>query len=499
MADIRIDLGANPAAEKLLLSSTAGMEVYTNPYLLTDGKSLMAPLPTEVSAVPVIRAGSLVDPMDPAAFGNQTGEPVSAPSGFTMPIPYPIYRMHDGTFTVDYDPRSRMLATSAEFFVDPVNGNDANVGTAGSPKRTLNGALTAANAGGVSATIYLASGEYGLAGTGAQVVATVDLNIICLGEAPAILGHTTIETGWTKTVAPNTNLWQKTVTGAAPVWVFDYKNLDSDGNPSALFRRSVAQAHETLDSCAASGQIVYVRTFDDRQPDADIRVVRTGLGMDFGNSAVYMENVWFFGARGEIFKSVPNVPNPRTIHNCRFGFAFENDVTSLDNVGLIMVSESFAIWGHRNDGWNYHSAALGTGEAMEIGVVGRHNGNGNTSQLNNNGSTSHDGRKIIRVNGRYTDNYNRNIHDVGDGHQTWMLGCEASRAEYNALPTQFDNGNFAWSRDSASEVCRAWLDNCTTEHGALFDLWSGGSSFVYTRNMDLTGWITGGTGTRGTY
>lgn len=700
MPDIRVDLSDDPTAEKLILTSTSGLEVGADPYLLSDGLSLMGPLPTEISPVPILRFGALLPPVDASELGGTSGpslpadaivlfspveadgwspalplasggyrslgrvsyvnnvgvhlpylasalrapampvnsinimfalqsastandwwtgdyqvftlngygsyfatraqraggdilsqamtpqadytddfrffelfnngtevsylldetyaaqreaatpftsftrvsfpiedsalssldvvamvgmprlptseeraqiaawiaafvdapqpDAIVAPAGFTMAVPYPIHRTDEG-FEVTFNPRSRMLHALAFYYVDPVLGNDANSGVASAPKRTLAGAITAANANGMTATIYLASGEYGQAGTGAQVVATVDLNLICLGEQPAILGQTTVETGWTQTVAPNTNLWQKTVVGAAPVWVFDYANLDSDGNPRALFRRSVAQAHATRESCAAAGQIVYVNTFDGRQPDGDIRVVRAGLGLDFGNSAVYMENVWYFGAHGEILRSIPNVPNPRTLHRCRFGYAFENDVTSLDNVGLIVVSESFAVWGHRNDGWNYHSATAGTGETMEIDVVGRHNGNGNTSQLNNNGSTSHDGRKIIRVNGRYTDNYNRNIHDVGDGHQTWMLGCEASRAEYTALPTQFDNGNFAWSRDAATEVCRAWLDSCTTEHGALFDLWSGGVSFVYTHNMDLTGWITGGTGTRGTY
>lgn len=442
------------------------------------------------------RATVLSEASDPFTPVAEAGVLVPIPTGFSWTTSgVNFYRNDSGVYSSDFDPSTKRITTSANIYLSPT-GSDAADGTIGAPKASLAAAMTAANAGGVATTIHAAAGEYGQAGTGTPVTATVPLEIICADASPAIFGQTTIETGWTNTGGSYPNLWQKTVTGTAPIWAFDYGYLDEDGNPSSFRRTTQATANSTAEGgCYISGQTIYVRLPNGRQPDADVRVIRSADGLNFGNMPFYIENIRFFGALNEAIKTIPSGAQNRCMVNCRFGYAYDGDVSSLDGQGIIIVDRCHFVWSRELDGANYHNfTALG---AVELNCIGAYNGMFGTGQTNN-GSTAHDDRRIIRMNGYAHHNKNRQFHDIGDGTEVWMMGCRAGNATSSSV-TPVDRAAFMFGRDGFTETTEAWLDGCSSLGGVLADLGAYAGTNVHTRNMDISGWTILGTGTLSTY
>jgi hypothetical protein len=75
------------------------------------------------------------------------------------------------------------------------------------------------------------------------------------------------------------------------------------------------------------------------------------------------------------------------------------------------------------DGFNYHSLNGYNPEFIEVNCIGRFNGNGNNTGINN-GSTCHEYCRGIRLNGIYYGNEGRNVHDINDAH-SWNVNCFA--------------------------------------------------------------------------
>lgn len=121
-----------------------------------------------------------------------------------------------------------------------------------------------------------------------------------------------------------------------------------------------------------------------------------------------------------------------------------------------------AAYGYR-DGFNYHantSSAVSCG--LEIDCIAHDNGTEADPQTeeSNNGSTTHDGGKCIRINGYYYRNYGGNIAETNSGTESYNYGCVAfdSRAS-DHHPTW--KGDF-WCADSAVQYaygCRCIGDS----------------------------------------
>jgi hypothetical protein len=78
----------------------------------------------------------------------------------------------------------------------------------------------------------------------------------------------------------------------------------------------------------------------------------------------------------------------------------------------------------------------------------------------NNGSTCHDGDRIIRMNGVYLFNQNRNIHDISNDTESWNLGCIAGLAQSGNTNAQ------SWAFgvwDDPTDNTKAWLDTCVAD------------------------------------
>lgn len=104
------------------------------------------------------------------------------------------------------------------------------------------------------------------------------------------------------------------------------------------------------------------------------------------------------------------------------------------------------------DGFNYHQSAGVVPVAVELDCIG-HDCGLSFEENGNNGSTIHDGGKIVRVNGVYYHNKGGNVADINSGTVAINLGCIAfdSCGGNNAT-----NGNFMTQSSGVNSVC----DSC---------------------------------------
>jgi hypothetical protein len=247
-------------------------------------------------------------------------------------------------------------------------------------------------------------------------------------------------------------------------------------------KETVAEVSETKGSWAYVNRVLYVRTKDDRTPDANIVNLSNDTTLYIngnGNVNVFLQNLTVFGGRRAVYaKNNAETDNIKfTAIDCKFVNSVDenNDVVMIEGVKLSILKNCEASQG-RKDGFNYHAKNNVIANAIEINCTGKYNGViGNNS---NQGSTIHDGGQIIRINGMYYGNSGSNIADSGTGTKSWNIGCVAF--ESNAVAeTDSRNVNY-YAYQDASII----LDTCTG-FGSEYNV--GGAGNIYIRNPRFTG------------
>lgn len=104
---------------------------------------------------------------------------------------------------------------------------------------------------------------------------------------------------------------------------------------------------------------------------------------------------------------------------------------------------------------------------------------------NNNGTTMHDGGRSIRINSSYTHNMNRNVHDINDGTECWLLGIDAGSAQTDDTD-DYNSANYIFGRRGSLDVTKAWLDSCTSSGLSVSDYSVYESSELHIKNTDTT-------------
>jgi len=425
-----------------------------------------------------------------ATAGEKTVK-VPFPVGFSMQqdLGFDILRgLTTKSFFTTFDKDDYLLASTADFYVDPVTGDDGNVGSEGAPFATVAQAVTSANSGGAITTIHLASGEYDHEDTGTLPTLTVACNLVCddnVNRAEVTTAST--ETGWVLD-GTYTNLWKVTVSGDAPIYCYDKGYLDEYGGPSGMIERTQSDANDTAGSFYIDGNTIYVRTWDSREPDSDFRVVRDLAGLNFGAQLFYVENVVFRG--GSDYAAVcTNKAGTSCTVNSTFSHSIISAFRWVRNSGSKLVNyRCEAAWSKDQDGFSYATAGSGT-DIIEIECFGHHNGieEGST----NNGSTSHDSTRIIRVNCEHKFNNAKNVADVSSGTLSWNLGVFSGNAQG---PDVGNSINF--NCETGAEM---WVDSCVSDGGSLTDFDVGTGSTIHYRNTPMYETSNRGDGTMERY
>lgn len=404
--------------------------------------------------------------------------PYSMPDGFSMyqDLGFKILRgMRTKAFYTTFDPLDHLITTANSYWVNKDGGSDSNDGSELNPFATFAKAVTEANAAGAS-TINVLGNEYSYQDTGLIPQITVDVNIIGNSptERPEITTAST-EGGWV--LDPTfTNLWSVTVSGDAPINCYDRSIIDEVGGYSGLIERTQSDANDTLGSFYVSGNTVWVRTHDDREPDSDFRVVRDLPMLDFSNQLFYLQDMEFRGGNTYTAVAPDNAAGTCVTNNCSFSHGVDQGFRWIRSSGTsrIIHYKSETAWSSQNDGFSYTSAGSGT-EAIEIECYGHHNGieKGST----HNGSTIHTATRMIRVNCIHEYNWNKNVADVSTNTQSLNLGVIAGSAKDTSSPASSVNFN--------CQNSEMWLDSCVSNGGSLTDFDVDVGSTMRVRNTDL--------------
>ncbi len=389
---------------------------------------------------------------------NKWGEHVDIPTGYTYTPPFNIYRLGSSKFTTDFDMDSKFgTTTTLNYWVDIATGDDSNAGTEAAPFKSIKKAMEQGG-GGTSKSIFIAAGDYDYDNSWQNTVRTGAHYLYATGGRAKI---TTRVAGlsWVNTTG---DIYKATKTHTE-AWgsVYDASNLqylDESGNSLSFkgfengdyMRYNEGASATTLTSGEyfISGNDLYVRCFDDRAPDNDIRAYLDADNGKYADTYIACENIDFEGGDDSMTITQANSTDEAYFKNCTFKYSVSENGLVVLGAGLCLCYECAAAYSFR-DGCNYHKAAGGSsGQAVEIDCVSRVTGDsGGTS---NNGSSVHDAYDAVRVNCHYHTSQGPVVNDVGTS-KVWMLGCSA----HGSTVTGSQSFNMG-----LSDTAEGWYDSC---------------------------------------
>jgi hypothetical protein len=415
---------------------------------------------------------------------------VPIPTGFDYTPPFRIEQFGARTFRTSYNKESFKVAASVDYYLSP-SGNDANDGlSVGSPKKSISALIAALNTSPpAGANLFLAPGLY----LGSDSINgsnfTFPCNVICQNGI-AEMSARTIPT-WSKT-AGRTNIWQASVGSAIPSTIDLSDAVDEFGLQKRL-RIFPGGDLDSVDATPGSVAIItstmYIHTFDSRQPDSDVLLYGTSLNGLTQTSSVdlYFENIEWKGWNISASVNAISAAATACFQNCKFLYArnSNNLYSNMNASGLAITNDCIAGYAW-NDGFNFDR-----GNVIHINGLGAWNGY-SPSGTSENGSTTHNTVRSIRINCRDLYNKDRNVHDITST-RNWLLGCKTGFAQ-NGSTNKYANANFVFGRESQTDATLAWLDGCESLGGSASDLGVYGNAIVRLRNnIGLT--ITDGDGT----
>lgn len=410
----------------------------------------------------------------------------SPPAGFAWDPEFTIYRNRSGKFECSVDPR-RFIPQSPTtvIYVDIVNGSDANSGVSPSqPYKTLAAALAGAayTGGSGGAIIYIGAGFYSATESLSLGAITRPTALICPNGVARITGGIRAgDVSWTQASAPNTSVYSTSLsTYGDAVW--DESVITEQGyytQYSVKSSISEVQAQAGSSYYDADTGTLYVRPLAAGAPSDSIYITRNSA-IPTGHTTtqpLYCENISFELARACV--AVGSGPaGPVIFNKCQFLYMQDNGLETNYRAGLIYLFDCNAARNGR-DGLNYEYEGSDRGQrVLEVNCTAELNGWKVTGS--NNGSTGHEYVVIIRVNGWYDRNADRNLHDVHFC-QSWNLGCYSGRS--TATSTElWRSFNYGVGRQNDTDNAQIWLDSCTSQ-GSNVDLYAGVGCTIYTRRM----------------
>ncbi|CAG7601163.1 hypothetical protein PAESOLCIP111_00461 [Paenibacillus solanacearum] len=447
------------------------------------------------AAVPIARvapeamAGGAAGSVTESVYSNPNEDPacggsaIPVPDGFRWnPAPLALYRKPNGTIATDWDVSAFVYTGAGKaYYVSLSAGSDANDGlTLGTAFQSVSKALLMPDVD----IVYIDEGVYPRKHAFNSTTIPRSVSLIALPGKTVVLGtHDllawTAESGLTATYrAARSSVGR----------VFDAAFTDRFGDYTELtVRGSAAEVGANPGSVYSDGTYVWVRTADSRPPDARLRVFLAVKNANIeGGKTIYAEGIRFEGGTNP-FRAANSAAEPDHtrvyVKNCKFKYA-----SATNGFHILGTKECFSqnceAARNRSDGFNYHHYNGKVPAAVEVGNIGRHNGI--PGETNQNGSTSHDGATVIRVNGMYFDNIGPNVADVDAGTHSWNVGCVSYDSRVGVSTTQ----NVNWQNYGSGNSM--WLDDCISI-GSLYDLYTSSSAAIYTRNVRSNGfWKTNG-------
>ena len=411
-------------------------------------------------------------------FSLSISNAVEIPDGFSYTPPFNIYRTTNG-YTTDLDIHDYEPETDVTFYLSP-DGNDSNDGLSEeNPKQSIRVLISDLNSSGTynSVTFILSDGKWDQSNTWTTDSANVEFNLVIKcenGRALLTIEHPTV-IPWLKTSGQD-NVWEFDIGSGSPLYfAYDHQNNDEFDRPIRPIRvSSISECDSTPSSYFVSGTVVYVHTFDSREPDTDVRMQRNSpsgslSGAQFNSGGIlFCENIDFWGGVKPL-RAESSAKTEIFLKNCTLGYGHQSNnqefnLTHPESIVIIENSESF--YGYL-DGFSVRNA-----DYIEVDCFS-HN-NGYSGGGGDNASTTHSGTKSIRINGVYIDSEDRNVHDVGNGTESWLLNCISGTVRNIGDATE--SFNFGFGSTGQDNNTKAWLEDCESLGGATADMNVNGSN-----------------------
>lgn len=355
----------------------------------------------------------------PSISGNRNPRRlIPVPAGFNFSPPFKVYYHPSKGFypspnwSIESHHGIEIVKT---YRVNTVTGNDANDGSLGSPLASISEAESRGDAD----MIILESGSYFHKG---NCPLGLSRPTYILGEGtgsdvPKITSDVNYQLGTFSNVDSH---WEaSSVEFVAAVW--DWSDIDENGNPQKLTKvNSIVEVDATPNSFYCINTVaVYIHTSDSREPDADI-ICYGSLSHQTkkDNYTIVFENIQFIGGGVRLW-------NNSATGGTKVYLKDIHSYTNFTIQGIDLIICENVTGNPGEDFLNYDSRNGVISQGVEINVDGSNYGVGSTSGQS---STTHNGCRIIRINGVYNDTSGQNIADVNGG-QTWMLGCLLQNSE----------------------------------------------------------------------
>jgi hypothetical protein len=399
---------------------------------------------------------------------RSSAELLSVPTGFPWTPPVGIYKNGNRYFVdPEFDLQTHAnISVTKTYYVDSATGSDSNDGlTALTPFKTM----LKVNTQGDADRVIVADGSYFYRNQRSLEIAR-NLEVICDGQFHYTADVTNIWGTFTNT----TNYWQAS-SAEFVARVKDYTNLDAFGNPILLTSvASIALVNSTPNSFFWSSGQVYIRTFDSREPDTDIKGYEN-LAFRFREDN--MKQYW----KGVVFDGSAQIYNDTSTGGAKFYIENGTTLRNFEVWGIDEFISKTCFWNGDEDGINYDARLTKVTNALEIDSTGTNHLRGSSSGQ---GSTSHNGCNIVRVQCYYFSTSGQNCADVNSGY-TWMLGGN--------LNTSTINVGLYFS------INEAWLDGVEVKTNTT-SIQIAGSCVVNHRNLRLSGTVdVGGSATYRAY
>jgi hypothetical protein len=395
----------------------------------------------------------------------------------------PLTILTDGrNFTTNFDITKFKYKGGTTYYVDPVLGKDGNPGrTENTAFYSVYKALQVCSDGD---TIILLDGLYTRSNWTQDGYIEKSVNIIAKNAGKVIVkngnNHTyELYAPYTKTYYTSRNIVIKAV--------------QKIGNETTELTavNSIESVENTEGSFYCDGTNTYVHLYGDEAPNDDncFLLLQTNKALVHTlctdeNVTLYLEGIDFIGGNPStvLFSASNTYTAPKLYaYNCRFKHAYDatqsKDAVSILGATAIFVKceASFS----NKDGFNYHQYNGIVSYGIEIDCIGKCNGYGNTGDPYNNGSTAHDGYKVIRINGIYHDNYGANVADVHVNTKSLNLGCVA----FDSTADQSNNACADFAAQQSGTTM--YLDNCRA-FGSKYNLYCADGAAMYVKKCEYS-------------
>ena len=425
-------------------------------------------------------------------YGNgaklNVASPITTPvsyRGTTLATTMDMRRLPQGIVT-NFDITSLIPAISKTYYVDPINGSNANAGTsAGLAKKDLSVVLALADVDQIIITGLTAD----FVGLGAQ-----SWNNTQPSRSLSVINNTgyryiSAACASLPTWAVNgtySNVYSTVIAAASAAGVIDVSsssylssvNVNGDSvtlsNVPKKYRTltkvaSLAAVAATAGTCYHDGSSLHVRAHDDRNLVGDTKMIPSTNAQNgrfptgTNNITIYVSGIDFVGGNSCFYMGMLS-----TVTGCVFAHnncSFQGAAVAH---GLTVLSYS-KVYGYRSaayenylDGFNYHSnESDGTTpstspDCAEIECVAYGNGTTGSAGSSDNASTSHDFCNVIRLNCNYPNSSDRVLIDTNSAH-SWNLGCVVGQAVTVAVGQQ---------NICALTTAKVWLDSCYAKSGS---------------------------------